>query len=1436
MINWKFIEEQEGSGVTVGYVPKTKNDKSGVTVASGFDLGGKTEQDLIERYKLNPETITQLVPFMGLQGQSARDVAGDLKLLPAQVSEIDAASKKVFENDFSNYYNRKTGKNFNDLPDVLQTVAASVGYQYGEDLEKATPKFWKSLVDENQESMVSELRNFGDEFPSRRNREADLLTSEIKKKIPNYEFVDLWSTPKEKGGELFLDQLFETYQNQAYNINNPREIGTIEAIGAAVQKNHFLPMLYRTMVAESYDPQEGFSMENNKDFFNKLYSDYNIQDQFKNYFIGAVSEAHALDLAKRVVQEQNNISILQAAGYKGLFIDLASWMLDPITLTTGIGITSKLVNAAAFTPTLTRMSTFKRAGFIVGAEQAGFTAALAAESPSININDVFIAAALGGTLGGGLSVYLKGKLHKIAEEAFDDSLKTAKFVKTPTGERHIPSYKDDAEFIRTFNDTYFSPTGMVNVESAGARIRNWFLINLLPGTKHASLDGSSLQTVRSFGARAMENPTFFVTKGTGSPNTRVLSSPVTAEADKARIVNTAQRLVAIEVNNAFADWVKINGGKYTKGKLGELFAFNLRNEFFTKVFRAINALNPSNKNEVDKLLLKDPNVRRAAEAYAKGYNYVGNQAKEANLEGSERIVTEIRSKGADGKEIVEPVKYYVPQIWSHDAYKIIPQKIGASGKPLGVQAIVELIKGAILTKQPYLVKQSDQAVLIGQKIEKPNFVELIKIQEANKLQIIDKLKERVKNNKALNKAQKNAKNEYGDPYDLSDRKLEIKKTEEEIKKLQAEVKEAQVKLEKDFIAKGKKEIEVDITPERATRMAEAVATMFANSYKGGRGFDLAQLLRNKDVSELRIYLDREFPQLSSFSREKIVKDLGDSIDFVTSGRLEERIKLNSNYETTIDGVKLRLDDLLNKNVDNLWNRYLHEMSGHISLSRIFNLKSKNDWIRYSNQLKAEIDNDLATKPQEGLKSWRAKVDAGEQKKTIDSFYETLMGRSGEEDLSSGWSEAARNLRAFNFMRVLGQVGLSSLPDFGAAVATNGLKTFANNISEFGTIMREARIKNRNNISLNKDLSVLSSNGDEWAWNMSGGQEMLDGNTALTHISAGGIFRKVGEKFTALASLQIPIDSFLRKMALRLYVDKFASDMFLVKQAGFDLKVLGLGDLNRYKVLGLDDSQLLALAREFTSDSVTVEKAAYGGYKVKSFNWSNFQNKNLLNTFSLAADRHVKRAVQYNFIGDSNRFFTDTALGKTLGQFRSFMMVAWNKQLNYNIQMGDFKTFSIFGLSTLIAGLTYVAHTNLNAVGMNEQEKKKYFDRRFGDTEDKFWRKVGMAAFQRAGFSSVLPSYMDLLLMATAPDYRFNTRTSGLEVNLITGNPTYNFGSDLVVSAGSVLKALARDDYDFSQVDAKRIAGLPMFKSLYGYQNLMNFLIGRSGLPETGGRN
>ena len=63
------------------------------------------------------------------------------------------------------------------------------------------------------------------------------------------------------------------------------------------------------------------------------------------------------------------------------------------------------------------------------------------------------------------------------------------------------------------------------------------------------------------------------------------------------------------------------------------------------------------------------------------------------------------------------------------------------------------------------------------------------------------------------------------------RKENIKTLQEQIKKLDTEVKESQVKLEKDFIAKGEKEVIADITPERATVMAEAIVKFLEHSYK-----------------------------------------------------------------------------------------------------------------------------------------------------------------------------------------------------------------------------------------------------------------------------------------------------------------------------------------------------------------------------------------------------------------------------------------------------------------------------------------------------------------------------------------------------------------------------------------------------------------------------
>ena len=75
-IDFDFILEKEGFK-TQGYVPDPENSKSGVTIASGFDLGARVLEDL----KGLPDNIVELLtPFLSLKGANAQDVASNLEV------------------------------------------------------------------------------------------------------------------------------------------------------------------------------------------------------------------------------------------------------------------------------------------------------------------------------------------------------------------------------------------------------------------------------------------------------------------------------------------------------------------------------------------------------------------------------------------------------------------------------------------------------------------------------------------------------------------------------------------------------------------------------------------------------------------------------------------------------------------------------------------------------------------------------------------------------------------------------------------------------------------------------------------------------------------------------------------------------------------------------------------------------------------------------------------------------------------------------------------------------------------------------------------------------------------------------------------------------------------------------------------------------------
>lgn len=173
-VNFGFISGLEGGPVLRGYVPDPKNSNSGVTIATGFDLGQRSASEL---HRLLPAALaTKLSAYCGLKKHDAVNALNrsPLTITADEAEEIDLSVKHQMLTQLVQRYNRDSKTDFEDLTEQMQTVIASVAFQYG-DLSKRCPKFWRAATKVDSDAMALELRDFGDRYPSRRNREANYL-------------------------------------------------------------------------------------------------------------------------------------------------------------------------------------------------------------------------------------------------------------------------------------------------------------------------------------------------------------------------------------------------------------------------------------------------------------------------------------------------------------------------------------------------------------------------------------------------------------------------------------------------------------------------------------------------------------------------------------------------------------------------------------------------------------------------------------------------------------------------------------------------------------------------------------------------------------------------------------------------------------------------------------------------------------------------------------------------------------------------------------------------------------------------------------------------------------------------------------------------------------------------------------------------------------
>ena len=155
-----------------GYVPDAKGSKSGVTIASGLDLGARNLNDL---KGLPKNIITKLKPFLGLKGSEAVARAKELNITEEEAEIINTFAHKQSLSKLKKKWEKDSGQSFNLLSKEQATVLASVAFQYGTSFKRKDGQqmnFYKLALEGDWQGVYEELLDFGDRYKSRRKSEA----------------------------------------------------------------------------------------------------------------------------------------------------------------------------------------------------------------------------------------------------------------------------------------------------------------------------------------------------------------------------------------------------------------------------------------------------------------------------------------------------------------------------------------------------------------------------------------------------------------------------------------------------------------------------------------------------------------------------------------------------------------------------------------------------------------------------------------------------------------------------------------------------------------------------------------------------------------------------------------------------------------------------------------------------------------------------------------------------------------------------------------------------------------------------------------------------------------------------------------------------------------------------------------------------------------
>ena len=613
---------------------------------------------------------------------------------------------------------------------------------------------------------------------------------------------------------------------------------------------------------------------------------------------------------------------------------------------------------------------------------------------------------------------------------------------------------------------------------------------------------------------------------------------------------------------------------------------------------------------------------------------------------------------------------------------------------------------------------------------------------------------------------------------------------------------------KNSLIKGSR----NLSEEDGLVLGKHIFTM-VNKSRYGDGISIDRILKSTDETELRDLIKESTSKMDEGEINSLIKILTKDTKKNVAPRLRRRASFDELHEEVIDGKLIKFSDILDNNAEGIIGAYLQQMSGHVAFARI-GLKSISDFSKIIKRVESSYDLPEIRKYYKGVFGQARKE---RELATIDTLYKNILGIPTETDITRTRGIVLRNVRKYNYVNLFNQIGFAQIPEMGNIVGEGGVITYLKWMPEWKKLIQRGKDGKPVDEFINEMEEVFSGSGsNRLIDSVMNRTDDLAGKTSKI-AGAEKLFNAAGKVTSDVSGFHL-VDTLSRRLATSISFNKlakFATGKEKLKQR----------DINRYRNIGFTDEDLEKVFSKIRKYSTFVE-GGLTGRKIRRLNIDDWDDQDIANKLALNMARHLKRITQEGNYGEAVGYLglADSSVGKTLVQFRNFVLTAYSKQLLHGIHMNDLNFYVSLAAGSFFTGLAYTAQTLAQSAGKGDSERIDFLEERLSP------KSIGKAIFQRNTYSTIVPSIFDTLRYTAGYDPVFSYRNTGLETNIITGNPSYQLAEKVVRAGQGIYQSTFNDEYDFSKKDAKNILRIMPYQNMLGWSNFTQHMIDESDLP------